>query len=62
MTLLRFIGLFFVFVGVLASCAFTVALLALMLRFWPALLIVILAITLFGALLKQVGIRITART
>lgn len=62
MTLLRFIGLLFVFVGVLASCAFTVALLVLMLRFWPALLIVILAITLFGGFLNHVGIRITART
>lgn len=56
MTLLRFIGLLFVFVGVLASCALMVALLVLMLRFWPALLIVILAIILFGGLLKQVGI------
>lgn len=62
MTLLRFIGMLFVFVGALASCTFTVALLVLMLRFWPVLLIVILVITLFGGLLKYVGIRITGRT
>ncbi|KAA6176755.1 hypothetical protein F3K50_07980 [Pseudomonas marginalis] len=62
MTLLRFISLLFVFIGVLASCAVAVGLLVLMLRFWPALLIVILTITLFGGLLKNIGIRITART
>lgn len=60
MTLLRFISLLFVFIGVLASCAVAVGLLVLMLRFWPALLIIILAITLFGGVVKQAGIRITA--
>ena len=40
MNLVHFIGLLFVFIGVLASCAVAVALLVLMLRFWPLLLVI----------------------
>lgn len=59
MNLLRFAGLLLVFFGVLASCALTVVLLVLLLRVWPLLLIVALAIAVFGGLLKRSGIRIT---
>lgn len=48
MELVRFIGMLFVFVGVLASCAIAVGLLFLMLRCWPLLLIVLLALLVFG--------------
>jgi hypothetical protein len=60
--LLRFAGLLFVFIGVLASCAVAVALLVLMLRFWPVLLVAVMAIALFDWLLKRAGIRVATRT
>jgi len=53
MSLVRFIGLLFVFIGVLASCAVAVVLLVLMLRFWPLLLIVLLACGVFCRLLNR---------
>ncbi|TEP24814.1 hypothetical protein IPC75_06335 [Pseudomonas aeruginosa] len=59
MNLMRFIGLLFVFIGVLASCAWAVALLVLMLRFWPLLLAVVLTLALFQQLIQRVGIRIS---
>lgn len=43
MNLVRFIGSLFVFIGVLASCAVAIAVLFLMLRFWPLLLVILLA-------------------
>ncbi|WP_168175619.1 hypothetical protein [Pseudomonas sp. PA15(2017)] len=54
---LRFIGLLFVFIGVLASCSAVVALLLLMLRFWPVLLIAFLALGVFAWLLKRADIQ-----
>ncbi|MDN3234323.1 hypothetical protein [Pseudomonas sp. WAC2] len=48
MNLLRFVILLFVFIGVLASSAVAVALLLLMLRFWPVLLVVLLGCGVFG--------------
>lgn len=56
MNLLRFIGLLFVFIGVLASSAVAVALLVLMLRFWPVLLVVLLALALFRWLIERLRI------
>lgn len=53
MSLLRFIGLLFVFLGVLASCAFAVGLLILMLKFWPVTLLVVATLGLFAWLLKK---------
>ncbi|UXJ50824.1 hypothetical protein [Pseudomonas citronellolis] len=52
MNLVRFIGLLFVFIGVLASCAVAVALLVLMLRFWPLLLVGVAACAIFNEFLK----------
>ncbi|CAI9907580.1 hypothetical protein OFL75_26220 [Pseudomonas aeruginosa] len=60
MNLVRFIGLLFAFIGVLASCAAAIALLVLMLRFWPLLLVIVLALVLFRQLLQEVGVRISA--
>ena len=53
MNLVRFIGLLFVFIGVLASCAVAVGLLVLMLSFWPLLLAVLLALALFNQKLRK---------
>lgn len=53
MSLVRFIGLLFVFIGVLASCTVAVALLALMLRFWPLLLIGMLACIVFNRIVSS---------
>ncbi|MCL6688684.1 hypothetical protein M8R19_23605 [Pseudomonas sp. R3.Fl] len=59
MNLLRFLGLLFVFVSVLAGCAGGVALLVLMLRFWPLALAIVLALILFHRLLQRLGLRIS---
>ncbi|HDY5065632.1 TPA: hypothetical protein RQ636_005785 [Pseudomonas aeruginosa] len=59
MSLVRFIGLLFVFIGVLTSCAVAVALLVLMLRFWPLAVAIVLAFILFHRLLQRVGLRIS---
>ncbi|WP_236201243.1 hypothetical protein [Pseudomonas pseudonitroreducens] len=53
MNLVRFFGSLFVFLGVLASCAVASAVLFLMLRFWPVLLVFVLACCLFGHLLNR---------
>ncbi|EPY8494700.1 hypothetical protein AB8Q16_04995 [Pseudomonas aeruginosa] len=55
MPLLRFVILLFVFIGVLASCAVAVALLMLMLRFWPVLIAILLGCGVFGWLLSRAG-------
>ncbi|HCE0207781.1 TPA: hypothetical protein NEN97_004575 [Pseudomonas aeruginosa] len=62
MNLMRFIGLLFVFIGVLASCVVTISLLVLMLRFWPLLLAVVLALAMLQKLIHWAGIRISAST
>ncbi|HBO6119194.1 TPA: hypothetical protein L4583_006182 [Pseudomonas aeruginosa] len=59
MNLVRFIGLLFVFIGVLAGCAVAIALLVLMLRFWPLALAIVLALILFHRLLQRVGLHIS---
>ncbi|ALZ19811.1 hypothetical protein N0002_07065 [Pseudomonas aeruginosa] len=62
MNLVRFIGLLFVFIGVLASCAVAVALLVLMLRFWPVLITVGLALLLFQRFIRSINARLTQHT
>ena len=59
MNLVRFIGLLFVFIGVLASCAVAVALLVLMLRFWPVLITLGLTVLLLQRFIRWAGIRLT---
>ncbi|WP_168191025.1 hypothetical protein [Pseudomonas sp. PIC25] len=56
MNLLRFLALLFVFIGVLASCTVAVALVVLMLRFWPVLLVILGALVLFGWLIEPADI------
>jgi hypothetical protein len=57
MNLIRFIGMLFVFIGVVTSCALAVALLVLMLNYWPLLLAVTLALVVFQIFTSRVGIR-----
>ncbi|MCL6691749.1 hypothetical protein M8R19_23935 [Pseudomonas sp. R3.Fl] len=52
MNLVRFIDLLFVFIGVLANCAVAVALLLLMLRFWPLLIIFGLALLVLQRVIR----------
>lgn len=61
MSLLRFLGLLFAFVGVLASCTVVIALLVLLLRFWPVMFVSLLALAVFGWLMEHCGIRINTR-
>ncbi|MBY1012097.1 hypothetical protein ILR34_17030 [Pseudomonas aeruginosa] len=62
MNLVRFIGLLFVFIGVLASCAVAVALLVLMLRFWPLLIIFGLALLVLQRVIRSIDARFNRRT
>lgn len=53
MGLLRFLGLLFVLVSLFAGTAAVVALLLLALRFWPLLLVIVLALVLFQQELRR---------
>jgi hypothetical protein len=55
MNAIRFFFLLFVFIGIVASCAVVVLLGALMLRFLPILILVILSCLVFWWLLKKAG-------
>jgi hypothetical protein len=59
MNLVRFIGLLFVFIGVLASSTVAIALLVLMLRAWPLALAIGLALVVFHRLLQRVRLRVS---
>lgn len=58
MNLIRFLGLLFVFICMLAGCTIVIALLVLAIRFWPVLLILILTLALFNWLFSRVGIQV----
>lgn len=53
MHLLRFLGSFFVFFGILASCLASVVLALLMVRFWPILIAILLAGLLFELIVAK---------
>ncbi|WP_152224108.1 hypothetical protein [Pseudomonas sp. SCB32] len=57
MGLLRFLGLLFVLVSIFAGTAAVVALLLLALRFWPLLLVIVLALLLFQQELRRAEAR-----
>ncbi len=56
MNLMRFLGLLFVFICMLAGCTIVIALLVLVIRFWHVLLILVLTLALFNWLLVRIGI------
>ncbi|CAI8753869.1 hypothetical protein [Pseudomonas zeae] len=60
MKLIRFIGLLFLFFGILASCVLAVLLVFILARFWPFLIAVLLACLLFELITAKAGIEISA--
>lgn len=58
MNLIRFLGLLFVFICILAGSAIVSGLLVLAIRFWPILLILALALAMFNWLIRRIGIKI----
>lgn len=53
MYLIRFIGQFFMFFGILASCIVAVLLVFILVRFWPLLIAVLLACLIFEAIARK---------
>jgi hypothetical protein len=62
MNFIRFIGLLFMFFGILASCLLAVVLAILMARSWPILIAVLLAGLLFELVTTEAGIELSAST
>lgn len=62
MNFIRFVGLLFMFFGILASCLLAVVLAVLMARSWPILIAVLLAGLLFELITTEAGIELTATT
>jgi len=60
MSVIRFIGLLFLFFGILASCTLAVLLVFTLARFWPLLIAVLLASLLFELIMADAGIEISA--
>ncbi|WP_187776107.1 hypothetical protein [Salinicola corii] len=58
MNLIRFLGILFVFICMLAGCTIVIALLVIAVRFWPVLLILVLTLALFNWLLRRIGIQV----
>ncbi|QJI34063.1 hypothetical protein [Pseudomonas sp. ADAK13] len=53
MNVIRFIGLLFLFFGILASCVLAVLLVFILVRFWPLLIAVLLACLIFEAIARK---------
>lgn len=59
MNFIRFVGLLFMFFGILASCLLAVALAVLMARSWPILIAVLLAALLFELITTEAGVEVS---
>ncbi|MBK5435282.1 hypothetical protein JFV30_32755 [Pseudomonas sp. TH32] len=59
MNFIRFVGLLFMFFGILASCLLAVALAVLMARSWPILIAVLLAGLLFELITTEAGVEVS---
>lgn len=59
MNFIRFVGLLFMFFGILASCLLAVALAVLMVSSWPILIAVLLAALLFELITTEAGVEVT---
>lgn len=55
MNVIRFIGLLFLFFGILASCVLAILLVLILVRFWPALIAVLVSCVIFEVLARKVG-------
>lgn len=58
MILLRFLGLLFVLVCLFAGSAAVVALAVLVLRVWPLLVVIVLALLLFQRFIRAAGVQL----
>ncbi|RQB76054.1 hypothetical protein [Pseudomonas aeruginosa] len=58
MILLKFLSLLFVLVCLFSGSAAVVVLAVLALRFWPLLLVIVLALLLFQRLMRAVGVQL----
>lgn len=57
MNVIRFIGLLFLFFGILASCVLAVLLVIILARFWPLLIAVVLSCLIFEVIARTAGTR-----
>ncbi len=57
MSVIRFIGLLFLFFGILASCVLAVLLVFILARFWPLLIAVVLSCLIFEVVARKAGTR-----
>ena len=55
MNVIRFIGLLFVFFGILASCVLAILLAFILARFWPLLIAVVVSCVIFEVIARKVG-------
>jgi hypothetical protein len=55
MNVIRFIGLLFVFFGILASCALAVLFVFILARFWPLLIAVVVSCVIFEVIARKAG-------
>lgn len=55
MNVIRFIGLLFLFFGILASCVLAVLLVIILARFWPLLIAVVLSCLIFEVIARTAG-------
>lgn len=55
MNVIRFIGLLFVFFGILASCVLAVLLVFILARFWPLLIAVVVSCVIFEVIARSAG-------
>ncbi|VVP08420.1 hypothetical protein PS870_03178 [Pseudomonas fluorescens] len=62
MNVIRFIGLLFLFFGILASCVLVVLLVFILARFWPLLIAVVLSCLIFEFIARKHGIETPAKS
>lgn len=55
MNVIRFIGLLFLFFGILASCVLAILLVFILVRFWPVLIAVVVSCVIFEVIARKVG-------
>lgn len=55
MNVIRFIGLLFLFFGILASCVLAILLVFILVRFWPVLIAVVVSCVIFEVIARKTG-------
>lgn len=55
MNVIRFIGLLFLFFGILASCVLAILLVFILVRFWPVLIAVVVSCVIFEVIARKAG-------